>query len=167
MCVIVLWSILLNDSVCCIRSCIQHWTKVCVLWLWTKYDYGYRRVTVYNKAVVYSTDLQKLCCGCVPGMIMVSPVTMCNKAVFPQQYVSSVCIFASDVQFCVMHALCQSAVSVSILYRCCRVPPALRQYPVLESALCTKYYKWPFVKIFHNHAETICNPRVITRDKPL
>jgi len=42
---------------------------------------------------------------------------MCNKAVFSQLYVSSVCICASDVQFCVACVLCQSAVSISILYR--------------------------------------------------
>ena len=67
------------------------------------------------KQAVYSTELQKVCCSYVPGMVMVSSVTLCNQALFPQQYVSTVNICASAVQFCVTHALCQSAISITIL----------------------------------------------------
>ena len=76
---------------------------------------------------------------------------MCNKAEFPQQYGSSVNTCVSDVQFCVKHTLCQSAVSITILYKSCYpVPPAPWLYPVLESTLCKKYYKSLFLKTFHN-----------------
>ena len=34
---------------------------------------------MYNKAVVYSTELQKLYCSYMPGMIMVNLVTVYNK----------------------------------------------------------------------------------------
>jgi len=34
-----------------------------------------------GKQVVYSTELQKLFCSCMPAMIMVCPVTMYNKSV--------------------------------------------------------------------------------------
>jgi len=52
-------------------GCIQHWTAEGVLWLWARHDHGYSPVTVYNKWVVYSTGLQKVCCGFGPDMIMV------------------------------------------------------------------------------------------------
>jgi len=66
---------------------------------------------------------------------------MCNKPVFPQ-YVSSINIGASDVQFCVMHAVCQSAVKITVLYRSSYpVPKSPWLYTVLESAICKKYYK--------------------------
>jgi len=54
-------------------GCIQHWTAEGVLRLWARYDHGYSPVTVYNKVVVNSTELQ-VCCGFRPGMIMVTVV---------------------------------------------------------------------------------------------
>jgi len=120
--------------VCCETSCIQHWTTVAVLWLCARYDHDY------------------------------SPVTMCNKAEFPQQYGSSVNTCVSDVQFCVKHALCQSAVSITILYRSCYPAPlAPWLYQVLESALCKKYYKSLFLKTFPNgQLRPTCNKWHVT-----
>jgi len=53
-------------------GCVKHWNTEGVLWLWARYDHGYSPVTVYNKWVVHSSELQKLYCSRVPGMIMVS-----------------------------------------------------------------------------------------------
>ena len=67
---------------------------------------------------------------------------MCNKAVFHNMwwaFVFAQVMLFLRVQFCVAHALCQSAVPISSLYMsCCPVPPVRRRlvYPVLESALC-------------------------------
>jgi hypothetical protein len=81
---------------------------------------------MYDKAVVYSIELQKLFCGYRPSMIMVR-ITMYDQAVLPQ-YVPFVFVPVMvflHVQFCVTHALCQSAVSITNLYMsCCPVPPA-------------------------------------------
>ena len=50
-----------------------------------------------------------VCCetGCIEPLNYSS---CSNKALFPQTYVSNVNICAGDVQFCLTHALCQSAV---------------------------------------------------------
>ena len=53
-------------------------------------------VTMYYKAVVYSTELQKLYCSYVPGMIMVSPVTEYYKAV----------VYSTELQVCCTVTMC-------------------------------------------------------------
>ena len=66
--------------------------------VWCSYGQGKMSVTVLfnvKKAYVYSTDVQ-VWCGYGSGMMSANPVTVYNQAVFPQQYVSSVCICACD-----------------------------------------------------------------------
>ena len=87
---------------------------------------------------MYSPELQEV----LPYGNDYSPVKMCNKAVFHNMwwaFVFAQVMLFLRVQFCVAHALCQSAVPISSLYMsCCPVPPVRRRlvYPVLESALC-------------------------------
>ena len=68
-----IWSWLQSCNI--MLGCIQHWTTEAVLWLCTRYDHGNSLVTLFW--VVYSTELQKLCCGYVPGMIMVTVLPQC------------------------------------------------------------------------------------------
>ena len=73
-----------------------------MLWFWARYDHGYSPVAMYNRAVVYSTELQKVCCGFGPGMIMVSLVTIYNEAV----------VYSTDLQVCCGFGPCMVMVTL-------------------------------------------------------